>query len=252
MRLGALIGPTGRSPAPRALVDQVRAFEAEGFDGLWVAQAVGRGMMVPDPLLSLAAAAAVTERVRLGTAVVQLPLYEPAELAHRVFSLRQLAGDRLVLGIGAGSTQSDFAVFGRDHASRFIRFDASLARFRELLSKGADDRIDLTPWPNVLGGPPLLYGTWGKGVARAAREFEGWIASALHRSDAQVIEALRGYRASGGRQAIVSSIFLGPEESRGANRRRVEAFAEAGFDEAAVLLLPGGPSAGEVRGWVPS
>lgn len=251
MRLGALIGPGESSPPPRALVDQAHALEEEGFDGLWVAQAVGRGMMVPDPIVSLSAAAAVTERVRLGTAVIQLPLYEPADLAHRVFSLRQLAGERLVLGIGVGSTESDFEVFGRDYASRFARFDASLASLRDLLSKGAHDRIDLTPWPNVLGGPPLLYGTWGKRVARAAREFDGWIASALHRSDQQVIEALQGYRASGGRQAIVSSIFLGPEASRGANRRRVEAFAEAGFDEAVVLLLPGGPSPGEVRSWVP-
>jgi alkanesulfonate monooxygenase SsuD/methylene tetrahydromethanopterin reductase-like flavin-dependent oxidoreductase (luciferase family) len=252
MRLGALIGPVGPSPAPSALVEQARRFEAEGFDGLWVAQAVGRGMMVPDPLLSLAAAAASTSRVRLGTAVIQLPLYQPAELAHRVLSLRQLAGDRLVLGVGAGSTQADFAVCGRDFASRFARFDASLPALRDLLSKGASGDVDLTPWPSVLGGPPLLYGTWGKGVARAAREFDGWIASALHRSDAQVVQALAGYRASGGDQAIVSSIFLGPEASPGANRRRVEAFAEAGFDEAVVLLLPGGPSPAEVRAWVPA
>jgi alkanesulfonate monooxygenase SsuD/methylene tetrahydromethanopterin reductase-like flavin-dependent oxidoreductase (luciferase family) len=252
MRLGALIGPAGASPAPHALVDQSRSLEGEGFDGLWVAQAVGRGMMVPDPFVSLAAAAAVTGRVQLGTAVIQVPLYEPSELAHRIFSLRQLAGNRLVVGVGAGSTESDFRVFGRDYASRFARFHSGLAALRDLLAKGSDDHVDLSPWPNVLGVPPFLYGTWGKDLTRAARDFDGWIASALHRSDEQVIEALQDYRASGGRRAIVSSIFLGPEEPPGANRRRLEAFAEAGFDEAVVVLLPGGPTAGEVRRWVPA
>jgi hypothetical protein len=48
--------------------------------------------------------------------------------------------------------------------------------------------------------------------------------------------------------AIVSSIFLGPEESRGSNRKRLDAFEKAGFDEAVILLLPKGPSAGKVRG----
>jgi len=250
MRLGALIGTPSPAPAVGALVRQARELEDEGFDSLFVAQAVGRGFMLPDPLLALAAAAAATERVRLGTAVLQLPLYRPAELAHELFSLMHLAGERLLLGLGAGSTEADFRVFGRDYANRFARFDANLAALRQLLDTGADDRIDLSPWPGVLGGPPLLYGTWGKGVARAAREFSGWIASAMHRSDAQVRGALRAYRSAGGADAIVSSILLGPEDAPGANRRRLDGFAEAGFDEAVVMLLPGGPSPGEVRSWV--
>jgi alkanesulfonate monooxygenase SsuD/methylene tetrahydromethanopterin reductase-like flavin-dependent oxidoreductase (luciferase family) len=233
-----------------ALAAQARDLERQGFDSLWVPQAVGRGFMVADPMLALAAAAAATERVRLGTAVVQLPLHHPPALAHQVFSLMHLAGERLVLGVGAGSTEQDFRVFGRDYASRFARFDANLAELRDLLAKGRDDEIELSPGPAVLGGPPLLYGTWGKGVARAAREFSGWIASAMHRRPDQVLEALRGYRASGGEQAIVSSVVLGPEEEPGSHRRRLELFAEAGFDEAVVLLLPGGPSPGEVRSWV--
>ena len=245
MRLGALIGA-----GSAALVDQARRFEGEGFDGLWVFQAVGRGTMLPDPLLALAAAASATERVTLGTAVLQLPLYAPAALAHQLFTLVHLAGDRLRIGVGAGSTADDFRVFGRDFASRFSRFDTDLAALRDLLAQGSNDGVDLAPWPGVRGGPPLLYGTWGKGVVRAAREFSGWIASAMHRSDEQVVESLATYRAHGGEQAIVSSIVLGPEPEPGAHRRRLDHFAEAGFDEAVVLLLPGGPTPREVRGFV--
>ena len=250
MKLGSLLLPTGRGPEPGALVERARELEGEGFDSLWTVQATGRGMFVVDPLLTLAAASAATQRVRLGTAVLQLPLYEPAAVAHQIFSLQHLAGDRLVIGVGAGSTASDFEVYGRDYASRFARFREGLAELRALLEKGSDDRVDLSPWPSLHGGPPLLFGTWGKGVARAAREFSGWIASALHRSDDEVVEALPVYREAGGRHAIASSIFLGPEDTPAASRARLDRFAEAGFDEAVVLLLPGGPTPSEVRSWV--
>jgi alkanesulfonate monooxygenase SsuD/methylene tetrahydromethanopterin reductase-like flavin-dependent oxidoreductase (luciferase family) len=252
MQLGAVIGPMSPASPVGELLAQARTLESEGFDSLWVAQAVGRGMMLPDPLLALAAAAGATQRPRLGTAVLQLPLYHPPALAHQIFSLMHLAGDRLRIGVGAGSTESDFRAFGRDFASRFARFDANLAALRGLLAEGAGDGVDLSPWPAVQGGPPLLYGTWGKGVARAAREFSGWIASAMHRTTAQVIEALRTYRAHGGDDAIVSSIVLGAEPEPGAHRKRLDAFADAGFDEAVVMLLPGGPAPGEVRRWVES
>lgn len=250
MRLGALIGVLPPSAETGALIRQARELEGEGFDGLWVPQAVGRGQMVFDPLLALAAAAAVTTRVRLGTAVLQLPLYHPADLAHRIFSLMHLAGERLVLGVGAGSTESDFRVFGRDFAKRFERFDASLAELRGLLATGTAEQIDLSPWPAVRGGPPLLFGTWGRGVARAAREFSGWIASAMYRAPEPLRETLRAYRAAGGKTAVVSTIALGPEPEPGSNRKRIVFFAECGFDEAVVLLLPGGPSPREVRSWV--
>ena len=252
MELGAVIGPVAPSSRPGAVADLARRLEGEGFESLWAVQAVGRGMMVLDPFVALAAAAGATTRVRLGTAVVQLPLYRPAELAHRIFSLQHVAGERLRIGVGAGSTAQDFEVFGRDYASRFAAFDEGLAALRRLLERGEGDGIDLSPGSSVLGGPPLLYGTWGRGVDRAAREFSGWIASAMHRTTEQVVEASRRYRAHGGARAVVSSIVLGPEPEPGAHRRRLDAFAEAGFDEAAVILLPGGPAPSDVRSWVAS
>ena len=62
-------------------------------------------------------------------------------------------------------------------AARFRTFDENLARMRVLLAHGRDEHADLAPAPRAAGGPPLLLGTWGAEVERAAREFDGWLAS---------------------------------------------------------------------------
>ncbi|NIP14083.1 MAG: LLM class flavin-dependent oxidoreductase [Pseudomonadales bacterium] len=247
MRLGALLGPIVDASAPNALADQARRYAGEGFESLWSAQAIGRGAMYTDPIVALSVAAAVTEQVELGTAVVQVPLYHPVDLAHRVLSLRQVAGDRLLLGVGAGSTQTDFDAFDRDYASRFRVLNTSAELLRQLFEEGRAGEIDLSAWPAVLGGLPLLLGSWGNGVVRAATDFDGWIASAHYRTPDQVIEALEGYRAAGGKRAVVSTILLGAGTELGETGEMLTRFAEAGFDDAVVMLLPGGPSAADVR-----
>jgi len=250
MRLGALLGPVGNSAGAGFLAGQARAYVAEGFDSLWAAQAVGRGFMITDPLIALTVAAAVTEEVELGTAVVQLPLYAPGDLAQRVFSLMQIAGNRLTLGVGAGSTAADFRVFDRSYESRFADFNRGVAALRELFATGRREGIDLCPWPSVLGGPPLLLGSWGAGVERAAGQFDGWIASGAYRSPDEVIDALGRYRHAGGGRAIVSTIQLGPATDLGEMRETLARYAEAGFDDAVVMLMPGGPTAAKARGLV--
>jgi len=249
MRLGALLGPVVDAAAASTLPDQARGLVADGYASLWSAHAVGRGFMLTDPLIALAAAASVTDRVEIGTAVLQLPLYRPAELAHRVLSLAQLCGSRLLLGIGAGSTRADFAAAGADFARRFATFDASLAVLRALLLNGRADDVDLAPWPAV-SRPALLFGTWGVNVERAAREFDGWIASAAYRTTEQVVAALARYRAGGGGRAIVSTIRLDRSTDLGALKDQLDRFANAGFDDAVVMFLPGAPAPVKVRALV--
>ncbi len=247
MRLGALLGPVPGDAPSTLLAEQARTLAGEGFDSLWSAQTVARGFMMTDPFVALSVAATVAEGVEIGTAVVQAPLYAPLDLAHRVFSLQQLCGDRLVLGVGAGSTASDFAAFGRRFETRFEDFSTLVETLREVFRTGGGPAGDLSPWPSVQGGPPLFLGTWGHGVERAAREFDGWIASAHYRSDEQVIDALGRYRAAGGGRAVVSTIMLPADTDLGELGARLGRFAEAGFDDAVVFLLPGGPKPGAVR-----
>ena len=109
-----------------------------------------------------------------------------------------MCGDRLTLGVSPGSTDVDHATFDRDHAARFRTFDENLARLRVLLAHGRDERADLAPASVATGGPPLLLGSWGAKVERAAREFDGWLASAYRRTPDQIIAAHQRYRAAGG------------------------------------------------------
>lgn len=247
MRLGAVM-PMLSSDAgnPGALVERAREYVDAGFDSLWTVQAVGRGFMMSDPLITLAALAAATERVELGTAVLQVPLYQVVDLAHRLLSLAQLCGNRLTLGLGAGSTRDDFAAFGRSFDDRFEVFYRDVDELRSVMTTGVRGEANLTPWPEVIR-PPLLLGSWGAGVERAASEFDGWIASAMHRSADEVIAAHARYRRAGGGRAMVSTIPLAPDVDLGKTGETLTRFAEAGFDDAVILALPGGPSPSAIR-----
>lgn len=247
MRMGALLGPVEDGASAQRLAEQARIYVGEGFTSLWTPQAIGRGFMITDPLIALAVAATVTEDVEIGTAVLQVPLYQTADLAHRLFSLKQICGDRLRLGVGAGSTEADFAALGRDYSARFGEFDRSVATLREALTTGRIGGSDLSPWPAVIGAPPTFLGTWGHGVERAAREFDGWIASAAYRSVDEIEVASARYRRAGGGRSVVSTIQVSAKTDLGALREKLARFAGCGFDDAVVMILPGGPSPEDVR-----
>ena len=69
---------------------------------------------------------------------------------------------------------------------------------------------DLTPWPAAQGGPAVLIGSW-KGerwIPRAAREFDGWIASGARSSLDALVDGITRYRAAGGKRAIVTNIAV--------------------------------------------
>jgi alkanesulfonate monooxygenase SsuD/methylene tetrahydromethanopterin reductase-like flavin-dependent oxidoreductase (luciferase family) len=250
MRLGALIGFLPPQSQPADLAEQAKRYAGEGFDSLWYPQAIGRGFILPDPFVALAVAATVTKDVELGTAVVQISLYQPTDLAHRIFSVMQICGKRLTLGVGAGSTETDFIAFERDYAKRFKTFNTTLARLKMLLAEGKDERANLTPWNAAIGGPPLILGSWGAGVERAAKDFAGWVASAHYRTADQVIDALGRFRAAGGKRALVSTIQLTADHDVGRTRDILQRFADAGFDDAVVFIRPGGPSPAQVRALV--
>ena len=241
MRLGVLLAPIDNPDQSTRLADQARAFEAMGFASLWSAQAMGRGFMMTDPFIALATAAAVTKTLTLGTAVLQLPLYTPMELAHRIFSLQQVCGNRLILGLGAGSTAADFAIAERDYAQRFTNFQTQALTLKTILTTGRDGARDHKPWQAVLGGPPIYLGSWGAGVQSAAQDFDGWIASAHYRSFQQIADAKSAYEAQGGKRSIVSTLQLNQDTDLGALKAKLHAYRDCGFAEAVVMFLPGGP-----------
>ena len=248
MRLGALLTPAGDQP--NHLVNEARAIESAGFDSIWSAHAMGRGFMMHDPLLALTAAAAVTTRGELGPGILQLPLYQPADVLLKVLTLMQIAGDRLLLGVGAGSTQADYALHDQDFSQRFHQLEISLEALKQGFESGQVGNGDVGLPPNLKGGPPLFLGTWGQSVQRAATEFDGWIASGLHRTPVECGEALKAYQAAGGQRAIVSTILVMGNTDIGALREQLTSYAEAGFDDAVLMVYPGAPSLEALRALV--
>jgi alkanesulfonate monooxygenase SsuD/methylene tetrahydromethanopterin reductase-like flavin-dependent oxidoreductase (luciferase family) len=258
VRLGvgvATLSPDGSPLTGEALVGSARTAERLGFDSLWFFDAMSRGFILPDPLIGVSVAAAVTTRVEVGTCILQVPLRNPVELAHRILTAHLVSGGRLLLGVGAGSTQADFDALGLDYAGRLQAFEEALPVMRRLWRGEKVGAANLTPWPAALGGPAVLIGSWGgkHWIPRAAQEFDGWIASAGRTNLDTLTEGIRRYRAAGGKRAIVTNIAVdlsSPTEpcpddrpfhlrcAPDAAAQRLRKLRDLGFDDA-VLVLKG-------------
>jgi alkanesulfonate monooxygenase SsuD/methylene tetrahydromethanopterin reductase-like flavin-dependent oxidoreductase (luciferase family) len=124
-----------------------------------------------DPLVALAAAAAVTTRVRLVTSILIAPLREAATLAKHAATLDVLSGGRLTLGLGVGARHDDYEASEFDHAGRGARLDDLLHRVR---AHWEDERFG--PHPARASGPPVLRGGQsGPALARMAAHADGYI-----------------------------------------------------------------------------
>src|ERR1051326_6616430 len=137
MRVSTMIRINAGLAADGRMIERIADFgrrvEASGFPGIWIGDSLGRGRPPLESSQVLTALAAVTSRVELGIAFLQLPLRNPIELAHRVQSLQALSNNRLVLGVGSGSTPADFELLGYDYDHRFRTFKNDL----EIVFKGA-------------------------------------------------------------------------------------------------------------------
>src|SRR5919109_1662436 len=207
MRLGLALAnatPDGRPLTGAALIAFARAVERAGFDSLWYFDSIGRGFMIPDPLIAVSVAATATERLTLGTGILQVPLRRPVELAHRILTAHLICGDRLLLGVGAGSTKADFDAVGVDFETRMRQFEETLAVVRRLWQGEKVGAAHLNPWPATLGGPKLLIGSWAgtRWIARAAKEFDGWIGSGARSSVAAFREGITRFPDAGGKRAL--------------------------------------------------
>ncbi len=234
-------------------VTTARLVERLGFDSFWAFDAIGRGFILPDPLIAVSVAASVTERLTVGTCVLQVPLRRPVELAHRILTAHLVSGGRLLLGVGAGSTKADFDAVGVDFATRMQALDEALAVMRRLWRGEQVGTANLTPWPAAAGGPPVLIGSWSgkQWIPRAARDFDGWIASAAKTSYATLSDGIRRYRDAGGKRAIVTNIAADLDQREDAMpddapfhlrcdartaATRLKRLADLGFDDA--ILVP--------------
>jgi alkanesulfonate monooxygenase SsuD/methylene tetrahydromethanopterin reductase-like flavin-dependent oxidoreductase (luciferase family) len=171
----------------RRLLDFARAVEDLGFDSLWANDSL-IGPRI-ETLAFLSAAAAVTDRITLGTAALQPVLRRPVQTAQVLASIDQLSQGRLAVAVGAGFpglSEVEYAASEVPWPRRFARLDDTVALWRQLWNTkdpssfhGAVLHLDDIPAgirPFDASGPPVwLAGDTPGARARAGRMYDGWL-----------------------------------------------------------------------------
>jgi alkanesulfonate monooxygenase SsuD/methylene tetrahydromethanopterin reductase-like flavin-dependent oxidoreductase (luciferase family) len=147
-------------------------------DGPFSTLAVGERMAYPniEMFTTLAAAAAVTERVALMTTIVVLPAHPAVEVAKMAATIDVISGGRLRLGVGIGGRDEDFRALERSDAKRHQVLDDQVATMKRVWAgePPMEGINPVGPAPVQPGGPPLYSGALGpKATARAAQWAEG-------------------------------------------------------------------------------
>ena len=130
----------------------------------------------------MAAAAAVTERVRIVPSLYVLPMHNAVWAAKEIATLDVLSGGRVTLVVGVGGRENDFRAVGASLEKRHQRMDEQVAEMRRIWAgeppfEGADP---VGPQPLQAGGPPILIGAMGpKSMARGAQWAQGVYAFAM-------------------------------------------------------------------------
>jgi len=197
MKFGLRYCNTGRYVDPKEAVALAQAAEAAGFESLWTVEhtvvpagyasaypydpsgkmAGGRNdIPLPDPLIWMAFVAAATTRIKLATGILILPQHNPVLAAKQIATLDHLSGGRILLGVGVGWLQEEFAALGVPFAERGARMDEYIAVLRELWSadrptfKGRFVSFEATycrPQP-VDKSVPIVVGGHSEAAARRA------------------------------------------------------------------------------------
>jgi alkanesulfonate monooxygenase SsuD/methylene tetrahydromethanopterin reductase-like flavin-dependent oxidoreductase (luciferase family) len=165
MDVGIGLPSTIRGTTGAQIVEWARRAEARGFTSLGTIDRVVYANY--EPLTALAAAAAVTERIKLVTSILIAPLrVSGAMLAKQAASVDALSGGRLVLGVAVGGREDDFEVAGADFSGRGKALDGMLAEWREI-------------WEGEAVGPAahptVIVGGSADAAFRRAASNDGWI-----------------------------------------------------------------------------
>ena len=205
----------------RETLELVRLAEAVGFDSAWVSEHHGSSDgYLPSLLPMLAAFAASTERIILGTGVVLAPLHHPLRLAEDAAVVDQLSDGRLLLGLGVGWREEEFRMFGVPMRERARRTEETIEVLRRAWSgrrfsfEGRAFRFEhvkVTPPPARAGGPPIyIGGSSDAAVRRAGRLADGFITDALPVEDVRAFLSVveEGARSAGRDPSSVSLALM--------------------------------------------
>jgi probable F420-dependent oxidoreductase len=170
----------------REAIELVQLVEAENLDGAWVSEHhFSADGYLPSLLPLMAAFAAVTERIELGTGVVLAPFHDPIRLAEDFAVVDQISGGRVISGFGIGWREEEFRAFGIETSSRVKRMEEIVEILRLAWSEERFDYSgrfysysDIAVTPKPARVPPILVGGFvDAAVRRAGRIGDGYISS---------------------------------------------------------------------------
>ncbi len=189
-------------------LEEIEEGERLGFAGVWLSEHhfVDDGYL-PSPLVVAAAIAARTERMRIGTNVLLLPMHHPLRVAEDAAVVDLISGGRFVLGVGQGYVQHEFETLGFDRRYRPSLFEEGVEVIRRAWEEGRIGyegkrwRFDDLPLePRPVGRLPIYIGAFADpAIDRAARLADGFLASAGGGAFAQIYERVREALARHGR-----------------------------------------------------
>lgn len=188
MKFAIEIVPFGEMGDPHNIVRLAQAAEASNWDGLfiWDHLAYAFGWPGVDPWIALSAAAARTERIRLGTAVTPLPRRRPQVVALALSSLDILSRGRLIFGAGLGGTNEEYALYDEDPdiQRRAGMLDEGLALLDRWMSGETVNlvgryytvkNVGLSPLPVQRPRIPIWIGGESRAALKRAAHWDGWI-----------------------------------------------------------------------------
>jgi alkanesulfonate monooxygenase SsuD/methylene tetrahydromethanopterin reductase-like flavin-dependent oxidoreductase (luciferase family) len=173
MDIGVCLPTTVPGADGKQLIEFARRADRLGFHSLTVVDRVVYDNY--DSIVALAAAAAVTERIKLVTAIL-LAAYRPSpvELAKQLASLDRLSGGRLIVGVSSGMREDDYVATGTDYGTRGRRLNSMIEELREVW-RGEGPVPGVGPRPTVGDIPFWGGGHSPAGLRRAAKYGIGWI-----------------------------------------------------------------------------
>jgi probable F420-dependent oxidoreductase len=257
MRIGISNFPTDYSI--RA-TDLGRALEERGFESLWVVEhthiPASRETPYPlggdlpsiyweayEPLTYLAQAAAVTEKLQVGTGVLLAAQHHPIALAKRIATLDSLTGGRVLLGVGGGWLAEEMRNHGFEFKDRWAILREHILAMKQCWTrKNAEfhgryvsfDAAWVEPKPARAGGPPVLIGATSEiAMKRIAEYADGWYPILMPDFDVRLAQ-LKGHMAERGRPMSSLDITV---LTQPADRKQLENLRDKGVNRV-VLSLP--------------
>jgi len=263
MDFGLAMFPTDYSAQPAELA---RAAEERGFDSLWFPEhthiPVSRDTPYPaggdlpeiywqtyDPFVGLAAAAAVTEKLLIGTGICLVVERDPITTAKEVATLDRISNGRFLFGVGAGWNKEEMANHGTDPSRRFKlmreRIEAMKAIWTTDEPEYHGEFVDFDPilsWPKPVQAPhpPIYMGGSSDGALKRAVDLaDCWMPNAETRMSALAdrVQALQRLTEEAGREPMPVSFYAVKPDPDSLRR-----YADAGVDRA-IFYLPSMPFA---------